>query len=186
MAYFDPQRTTRLKTDAGLNGIAATLKKYNPFVRRSRPVPYRSRALTDAEQLEKKAKVLETRTDHKPLVPSLLSGCQTTASLRIESMRVRLQGFNFHLNYIPGRSAGMERTDADCNSRHPQLTIATKHRTETEEVVEELSGRHDEFEKGIVAVVQELGREAVTMHELQENTELEPELSELKMVIARG
>ena len=54
MAYFDPRRKTRLKTDAGPGGMAATMKQYDP---------YRSRAFTDTErrysQLEKEAKAVE-------------------------------------------------------------------------------------------------------------------------------
>ena len=49
-------------------------------------------------------------TDHKPLVP-LLSGYQMRTALYIERMRVRLQRFDFHLNYIPGKSTVMERNE---------------------------------------------------------------------------
>ena len=63
MAYFDPQRKTRLKTDAGPGGMAATMKQYDPRAKRWRPVTYRSRAFTDTEsrysQLEKEAKAVE-------------------------------------------------------------------------------------------------------------------------------
>ena len=108
MAYFDPQGKTRLKTDAGPGGMAATLKQYDPLAKRWRPVTYRSRAFTDTEgkysQLEKEAKAIEwgiftnqiylfglrdafeVDTDHKPLVP-LLAGYRTTATLRVERMR---------------------------------------------------------------------------------------------------
>ena len=57
MAYFDPQRKARLKTDAGPGGMAATMKQYDPLAKRWRPATYRSRAFTDTEsrysQLEK-------------------------------------------------------------------------------------------------------------------------------------
>ena len=124
MVYFDPGRKTRLKTDAGPGGIAATMKQYDPEAKRWWPVTYPSRAFTDAEsrylQQEKEAiavkwgifanqiylygmgNTLEVDTDHKPLVP-LLSGYTTTAPLCIEKIRVHLQGFNYRLNYIPGR-----------------------------------------------------------------------------------
>lgn len=63
MAYFDPGRKTRLKTDAGPGGMAATMKQYDPEVKRWRPVTYRSRVFTDTEsrysQLEKEAKAVE-------------------------------------------------------------------------------------------------------------------------------
>ena len=103
MAYFDPRRKKRLKTDAGPGGMATTMKQYDPEAKRWRPVTYRSRAFTDTEsrysQLEKEVKAVEldifvnpiylygmadtfeVDTDHKPLVP-LLSGYRTTAPLR--------------------------------------------------------------------------------------------------------
>ena len=127
MAYFDPGRKTRLKTGAGPGGMAATMKQYDPEAKRWRSVTYRSRAFTDTEsrysQLEKEAKAVEwgifanqiylygigntfeVDTDHKPLVP-LFSGYRTTAPLRIERMRVRLQGFNYRINYVAGKKAG--------------------------------------------------------------------------------
>jgi len=49
MAYFDPRRKTRLKTDAGPGGMAATIKQYDPEAKRWRPVTYQSRAFTDTE-----------------------------------------------------------------------------------------------------------------------------------------
>ena len=61
MVYFDPLRKTQLKTDAGANGIAVTLKQNDPQVKRWRPITYRSRALTEDEQ-----------RDHKPLLPLLI------------------------------------------------------------------------------------------------------------------
>ena len=46
MAYFDPRRKKRLKTNAGAGGMAATMKQYDPKAKRWRPVTYPSRALT--------------------------------------------------------------------------------------------------------------------------------------------
>ena len=129
MAYFDPQRQTKLKTDAGPQSIAATMKQYHPQAKRWRPVTYWSRALTDTEtrysQLEKEAKAVEwgvfanqiylyglrdtfdIDTDHKPVVP-LFASHKITAPLRIERMRVRLQDFSYRLNYVAGKKAGAE------------------------------------------------------------------------------
>ena len=63
MASFDPHQKTKLKTDAGPQGLAVTTKQYDPQARRWRPVNYRSRALTDTEnryfQLEKEAKAFQ-------------------------------------------------------------------------------------------------------------------------------
>ena len=41
MAYFDPHRKTRPKTDAVPEGIAVTMKQYDPESKRWRPVTYR-------------------------------------------------------------------------------------------------------------------------------------------------
>ena len=54
----------------------------------------------------------------------LLSGYRTTAPLRIERMRVRLQGFNFQVNYVPGKKAGSENNEAGYNSQHPEPLAA--------------------------------------------------------------
>ena len=63
MVYFDPQCKTRLKTDAGPGGMAATMKQHDPLAKRWRPVMYCSRAFIDTEsrnsQLEKDAKAVE-------------------------------------------------------------------------------------------------------------------------------
>ena len=94
-AYFDPQRKTRLKTDAMPGGMAATMKQCDPRAKRWRPVKYRSRAFTDTEsrysQLEKETKAVEwgffinhiylyglgdafeVDTDHKPLVNTVMA-----------------------------------------------------------------------------------------------------------------
>ena len=60
----------------------------------------------------------EVDTDHIPLV-LLLSGYRTTAPLRIERIHIHLQGFNYHLNYVPGKE-GVENNEADYHSWHPE------------------------------------------------------------------
>ena len=117
------------------------MKQYNSLAKRWRPVTYRSRAFTDTEsrylQIEIDAKavewgifanqiflyglgdVFEVDTDRKPQVP-LLSGYRTTAPLRMERMRVRLQGFNYRVNYVPGKKAESENNEADYNSPLPE------------------------------------------------------------------
>ena len=207
MAYFDPQRKTRLKTDAGPGGMAATLKQYDPLAKRWRPVTYRSRAFTDTEsrysQLEKEAKAVEwgifanqiylyglrdafeVDTDHKPLVP-LLAGYRTTAPLRVERMRVRLQGFNYRINYVPGKKAGSENNEADYNSRHPEPLARQEGRTNSKQAEFELRETEGEFEKDIMAIVKLSVPEAVTWQDLLEKTLADKELSSLKDAIARG
>ena len=146
------------------------------------PVTYQSRALTDTEtrysQLEKEAKAVEwgmlanqiylcslidtfeIDTDNKPLL-HLFASHKVTAPLRIERMRVRLQGFDYKLNYVPGKKAKAETNEADYNSRHPEpLTTedaGAAHQTE-------FATHEDEelFEKDIRAVVQAVLPDAVS------------------------
>ena len=126
----------------------------------------------------------EVDTDHKPLLP-LFASHKVTAPLRIERMRVRLQGFDYKLNYVTGKKAKAETNEADCNSRHPeQLTMLDPravHQTE-------FTVREDEelFEKDIRAVVQAALPDAVSWDELLEETSQNPELEELKRLIASG
>ena len=141
MAYFDPDRKTKLMSDAGPHGLAVTLKQYDSHARRWKPVTYQSRVLTDTEtrdsQLEKDAKAVEwgvlanqiylyglrdtseIDTDHKPLLP-LCASHKVMTPLRIERMRVRLQGFYYKHNYVPGKTAKAKTDEADYNSRHPE------------------------------------------------------------------
>ena len=150
------------------------MKQYDPEAKRWRPVTYRSRAFTDTEsrysQLEKEAKAVEwgifanqiylygmgntfeVDTDHKPLVP-LLSGYRTTAPLRIERILVRLQGFNYRLNYELGKKGGSENNEADYHSRHPEPLAMQKSQTCKSQAEFELRERVDEFEKDVMAIV---------------------------------
>ena len=206
MAYFDPHRKTKLITDAETHGLAVTLKQYDPHPRWWRPVTYRSRTLTDTEtrylQIEKEAKAvewgmlaiqiylhslrdtLEVDTDHKPLLP-LFARYKVTALLRIERMRVRL-GFDYNLNYVPGKKAKAETNGADCNSRHPEpLTMQDSRAVHQREV----TVREEEklFEKDIRAVVVQAALpDAVSWDEVLEETSQDPELKEHKGAIARG
>ena len=206
MAYFDPSRKTKLKTDAGPKGIAVTLKQLDPESGHWRPVTYRSRALTDTEQrysqLEKEAKAVEwgvfinqiylyglreafdIDTDHKPLVP-LFMGHKSTAPIRIERMRVRLQGFNYRLNYVAGKKAGMESNEADYTSRHPEPMTATA-KGEHDKPEFELREMEEVFEQDIRAVVKCSLPDALTWDEILQGTMNDPELTAVKEAITRG
>ena len=197
MAYFDPEHKTRLKTDAGPRGMAATLKQFDPLAKRWRPVTSRSTAFTDTEsrysQLEKEAKAVEwgmgdafeVDTDHKPLVP-LLAGYRTTAPLRVERMRVRLQGFSYGINYVPGKKAGSENNEADYNSRHPEPLARKEGRASSKQAEFELRETEGEFEKDIIVIVKLSVPKAVAWEDFLEETLTDRELSSLKDAIARG
>ena len=127
----------------------------------------------------------EVDADHKPLVP-LLSGYRTTAPLRIERICVRLQGFNYRLNYVPGKKAGPENNEADYHSRHPEPLAMQKSQTSKSLAEFELRETVEEFEKDIMAIVKSSLPGAVTWLELLEETHSDTELSDLKEAIARG
>ena len=127
----------------------------------------------------------EVDIDHKPLVP-LLSGYRVTAPLRIERIRVRLQGFNYHINYVPGKKGGSENNEADYHSRHPEPLAMQKSQACKSQAEFELRETVEEFEKDIMAIVKSSVPEAVTWQELLEETLSDTELSNLKEAIARG
>ena len=52
-------------------------------------------------------------TDHKPLV-SLFNNIKKNSPFRIERMRLKLQGFKFHVVHLPGKL-----NPSDYASRHP-------------------------------------------------------------------
>ena len=81
-------------------------------------------------------------------------------------MRVHLQGFDYKLNYVPGKKAKAETNEADCNSRHPEPLTTFDSRTvqQTEFTVRE----EELLEKDIRAVVQATLPDAVSWDELLE------------------
>ena len=108
--------------------------------------------------------IFEVDTDHEPLVPSL-SGYRTKTPLRIERMRVRLQGFNYRGNYVPGKKAGSENNEADYNYRHPEPLAAQQGHPSSKKAEFELRETKGEFEKDVMAIVNSYIQE-VTWQEL--------------------
>jgi len=126
----------------------------------------------------------EVDTDHKPLVP-LLSGYRTTAPLHLERIRVRLQGFNYRLNYVPGKE-GAENNEADYHSWRPEPLATQRSQASKNQAEFELRETVEEFEKDVMAIVKSSVPEAVTWQELLEETHSDTELLDLKEAIARG
>ena len=98
----------------------------------------------------------------------LLSGYRTKAPLRLERMRVRLQGFNYRVNYVPGKKAGSENNEADYNSRHPEPLALQEGHASSKQAEFELRETEGEFEKDNMAIVKLSPSEAVTWQELLE------------------
>ena len=122
---------------------------------------------------------------YKSLEPPL-SGYSTTAPLRIERICVRLQGFNYLLNYVPGKKGGSENNEADYHSWHPEPLAAKKSHTCKSQAEFELRETVEEFEKDIMAIVKSSVPEAVTWQELLEETHSDTELSDLTEAIAEA
>lgn len=157
---------------------------------------------TKYSQLEKEAKAVEwgvltnqiyfyglrdtfeVDTDHKQLLP-LFASHKVTVPLRIERMRVRLQGFDYKLNYVPGKKAKAETNEADYNSMHQEL-LTTPDPRAVHQAKFTVSENEDMFKKDIGAVVQAALPDAVSWDELLEETSQDPELKDLKCAIARG
>lgn len=121
----------------------------------------------------------------RPLV-FLFSSHKAMVVHRNEGMRVRLQGLNYQVNYVPGKKANAENNEAAYNSRHPQPSRGqnTGAHSWAESTVNEEKGV---FQKNIRAVVHASSPDAVSWDGLlQETSQDLTELTELNNVIARG
>ena len=137
MAFYNPDATTQIITDASPVGLGAILTQQQENGE-YKPIAYGSRTLTDTEtrysQTEKEALAVTWSwqhfhyyiydrhvtiiTDHKPL-EKLLSA-QSNPPQRIQQWVFRLQSYNYTIKYSPGSS-----NPADCLSRNPNLTKTT-------------------------------------------------------------
>ncbi|CAC5394863.1 unnamed protein product [Mytilus coruscus] len=149
MSYFDPNKETMLIVDASPVGLAGLLTQYGKII------AYASRSLTDVEtrysQTEKEALAIVWAiehfhlysfgqsftlvSDHQPL-ETIFNSPKAKTPACIERWRLRLQGYNFKVQYKPGKVNA-----ADYLSRHPTPTtsIACKHSQLAEEYVRYLT-----------------------------------------------
>ena len=128
---FDPTLPTKLVTDAAPNGVAASVFQEDEtgvWI----PVDHASRSLTPCEQnysqIEKESLgqawgmnehrhyllgiEFESFTDHQPLIP--IYSANRRGNARIERHRLRVQGFQYTMKHLPGKS-----NPCDYPSRHP-------------------------------------------------------------------
>lgn len=128
LIYFDTGTTPTLETDASIKGLGVTLLQHD------KPVAYASKTLTDAETryacIERELLAIVygverfhtylygqkflVRTDHKPLV-MILNKPLVRAPPRLQRMLLRLQQYDFTIEYKPGK----DMTVADTLSRLP-------------------------------------------------------------------
>ena len=134
MAFYDPNRPTKLMVDASPVGLGAVLSQTQANGQ-ERCIAYASRSLTPVEarysQTEKEALAavwgverfhlylvgtqFDLITDHKPL--EMIYSPTSRPPLRIERWLLRLQQYKFNIKYRPGNS-----NPADVLSRQPLFT----------------------------------------------------------------
>ena len=190
LSYFNPTWDTFVVCDGSPHGVSGILKQLNPENGQAQIVAYASRTLRDAEtryaQIEREAlaiyfsclkfriyllgKKFKIHTDHKPLV-SLFNKSHQEMPYRVERMKINLQGYNFEVEHIPGKS-----NPADFISRRPQQ-----------------NSRHDitvkrarELEKHVHLIVRNNLFDAVTFEEVQEETRHDKDMLLLKKAISTG
>lgn len=128
LVYFDTSATPTLETDASIKGLGVTL------LQQGKPIAYASKTLTDAETryacIERELLAIVygverfhtylygqkflVKTDHKPLV-MILNKPLVRAPPRLQRMLLRLQQYDFTIEYKPGK----DMTVADTLSRLP-------------------------------------------------------------------
>ena len=124
LALYDTNKKTKITSDAssyGLGGVVLQQQDDDTW----KPVAYFSRALTNTEmhysQIEKEClaftwlcerasdyilgKPIVGETDHKPLVPMLMTHCLDQLPPRIQRFRMRLMRFNIQeMIHVPGKN----------------------------------------------------------------------------------
>ncbi|KAJ1184493.1 hypothetical protein NDU88_001299 [Pleurodeles waltl] len=134
LGNFDPTRKTWLTTDASGRGLGATLSQCVDG--QERIVAFASKSLREAElkysTIEREALAcfwainhfkfflwglpFLVRTDHKPLISLFTVKGKDHATPRIAKWIMGLEGFNFDMQYVPGKRNIL----ADCLSRLPR------------------------------------------------------------------
>ena len=170
--YFDPRSPTELICDASPIGLGAILCQHECGKRKI--IAYASRALNKTEQncghIEREALYIlfgclkfqhyllgasfTIFTDHLPLVPCF-NNPRSQMPYRIERMRMKLQGFDYVVKHIPGKS-----NISDYISRH---------------VDSNSKGSKDEkeLEEYVHAIVTTISAQAVSLHDIRKEVSID-------------
>lgn len=184
VAYFDPKAETRIVADASPVGLGAVLTQVQNGEKRV--IYYASRSLSDVErrysQTEKEALALvwacerfqqyvygiefTLETDHRPL--QFIYSKRSKPSARIERWVLRLQSYQFTVEYKPG-----SQNIADSLSRL------------VNQDTERVCGRNVAEEYVYFAAKKAVPR-AMTAHEIEEASAVDEELSAVRKCIKSG
>ena len=136
LKYFDPSVEAVLQCDASQHGLGACL------MQNGQPVAYASRSLTETEcnyvQMEKEllaivfgvekfesylyGRKFKVKTDHKPL-ESILKKSLLSAPKRLQRMMLRLQNFDFEVEYKKGTPLHLADTLSRAYLPHGQTSV---------------------------------------------------------------
>ena len=187
LKFYDPEKPTKISADASKDGIGAVLLQQHEDG--WAVVAYASKAMTPTEiryaQIEKECLAMtfacerfnqfvhgmkfEVETDHKPLV-AVMKKPLCDCPLRLQRMRIRLQKYDFTLNWTPGKQMFM----ADTLSRA----------VDTSEPV--TSSMEADIDAYVDMIVTSLPVSTSRMTEIKEETLKDPELIQLATLITDG
>jgi hypothetical protein len=190
LAYFDPNRQTRLYVDGSKkDGVGSILAQLDEKTMKFRPIRYDSRALNDPEtrysQIDAESLAIytgimkchiylyglqsfEVVTDHQPLL-SLYNKFKQTIPPRVQHHKIMTQGYSYTVRYERG-----SLNPSDYLSRHP--SIGSSENDEAQE----------QWDIEIDTVIEWAVPDAVTLEQIQESTRKSSVMTELKMAIRRG
>ena len=195
LKYFDPKEDVELQCDASDRGLGACL------MQGGQPVAYVSRSMTETEvnyaQIEKEmlailfgverfeqcvyGRPVKIQTDHKPL-ESIFRKSLLSAPKRLQRMLLRLQKFDLQVSY----KKGTEMYLADTLSRAYRVHKSTREDVAEDVVyIEEMRG-DTERELECINMIQYLPVSEATLISIQQATESDATLRELKTTIRQG
>lgn len=195
LKYFDPKDDVELQCDASDRGLGACL------VQEGQPVAYVSRSMTETEgnygQIEKEmlaillgverfeqcvyGRPVKIQTDHKPL-ESIFRKSLHSAPKRLQRMLLRLQKYDLQVSY----KKGTEMYLADTLSRAYRVRKSTRENVAGDVMyIEEMRG-DIEGELEHINMIQYLPVSEPTQTAIQQATESDATLRELKTTIRRG
>ena len=194
LKYFDPSVEAVLQCDASQHGLGACL------MQNGQPVAYASRSLTETEcnyvQMEKEllaivfgvekfesylyGRKFKVETDHKPL-ESILKKSLLSAPKRLQRMMLRLQNFDFEVEYKKGTLLHLADTLSRAYLPHGQVKCSK------EDVFLTLDVRSPVEQE--IESVNALSFESISpqgLARVQQATETDGEMVLLKTVIQTG